>query len=111
MPASEIVPYSTGVKIKPAFHIVQLDLELMFNEDPISTACKHDLKCTLMKYICAVNEEVISGWTRFNTMLYNHEIPSVPELDICQLLMLHQLNIEPPTQSLYKAKKLLINWN
>ena len=83
MPASDIVPYSIGVKMTPAFHIVQLDpqcLELIFNEDPTSTACKLDLAYIFLKYICAVNEEVIPGWTGFNTMLYNHEIPSVSRI-------------------------------
>ena len=80
MPTSDIVPYSIGVKMTPTFHIVQLDpqcLKLVLNEDPTPTAYKLDLAYILMKYICAVNEEVIPGWTRFNTMLYNHEIPNV----------------------------------
>ena len=85
MPTSDIVPYSIGVKMTPTFHIVQLDpqcLKLVLNEDPTPTAYKLDLAYILMtyilmKYICAVNDEVIPGWTGFNTMLYNHEIPNV----------------------------------
>ena len=80
MPTSDIVPYSIGVKMTPTFHIVQLDpqcLKLVLNEDPTPTAYKLDLAYILMKYICAVNEEVIPVLTGFNTMLYNHEIPNV----------------------------------
>ena len=80
MPTSDIVPYSIGVKMTPTFHIVQLNpqcLKLVLNEDPTPTAYKLDLAYILMKYICAVNDEVIPGWTGFNTMLYNHEIPNV----------------------------------
>ena len=80
VPTSDIVPCSIGVKMTPTFHIAQLDpqcLKLVLNEDPTPTAYKLDLAYILMKYICAVNEEVIPGWTGFNTMLYNHEIPNV----------------------------------
>ncbi|XP_028419097.1 uncharacterized protein LOC114544759 [Dendronephthya gigantea] len=80
MPSTDIVPYSIGVKMTPEFQTVELDpecLELLFKEDPAINAYKLDLAYILVKYICSSDEEVLPGWTGFNTMLCSNEIPDV----------------------------------
>ena len=72
MPSTDIVPYHMGAKVTPAFHSDELDpecLELLLKEDPSIRAYKLDLAYILVKYICSPNEEVLPGWTGFNTML------------------------------------------
>ena len=83
MPLTDIVPYSIGVKMTPAFHSVELDpecLELLLKENPTITAYKLDLAYVLVKHICSTNEEVLPGWTGFNTMLCSNEIPDVSRI-------------------------------
>ena len=72
MPATDIPPYSIGVKKTPKFQCVELDpesLELKVNSDSTETAYKLDLAYILIKHICAATEEVLPGWAGFNTLL------------------------------------------
>ena len=114
MPSTDIVPYHMGAKVTPAFHSVELDpecLELLLKEDPSIKAYKLDLAYILVKHICSSNEEVLPGWTGFNTMLCKNEIPDVSRVGYLQLLMHLQQNTQPSTQSSHGAKRLLINWS
>ena len=72
MPATDIPPYSMGVKKTSKFQCVELDpenLELKVNSDSTETAYKLDLAYVLIKHICGATEEVLPGWTEFNTLL------------------------------------------
>jgi hypothetical protein len=82
MPATDIAPYSIGVKKTPKFQSIELDpesLELKVNRDSAETAYKLDLAYVLIKHICAAKEEVLPGWTGFNTLLCK-EIPDVSQV-------------------------------
>ncbi len=79
MPTTDIVPYNIGVRKTPTFQCVEMDPEcLEFNlvDDSTQTASKLDLAYILIKYICAANE-VLPGWTGFNTILFSQEPPQV----------------------------------
>jgi hypothetical protein len=82
MPTTDIVPYSIGVKKTPTFQSIELDPECLqlrptLVDDSTQTASILDLAYILIKYICAANEEVLPGWTGFNTMLFSKELPHV----------------------------------
>lgn len=79
MPSTDIAPYSIGVKKTPKFQCDELDpesLQLKVNSDSLETAYKLDLAYVLIKHICAATEEVLPGWTGFNTLLCK-DIPDV----------------------------------
>lgn len=80
MPLTDIVPYSVGVKMTPAFQRVKLDpecLTVLLKNNSATTAHKLDLAYILTKYICSSNEEILPGWTGFNTILCGDKIPDV----------------------------------
>ena len=80
MPATDIAPYSIGVKKTPKFQCIDLDpesLQLKVNRDSAETAYKLDLAYILIKHVCAATEKVLPGWTGFNTLLCKY-IPDVP---------------------------------
>ena len=55
MPATDIAPYSIGVKKTPKFQCIDLDpesLQLKVNRDSAETAYKLDLAYILIKHVC-----------------------------------------------------------
>jgi hypothetical protein len=79
MPTTDIAPYSIGIKKTPKFQSVELDpesLKLNVSSDSAERAYKLDLAYVLIKHICAATDEVLPGWTGFNTLLCK-EIPDV----------------------------------
>ena len=79
MPSTDLAPYSIGVKKTPKFQCIELNpesLHLRVNSDSTETAYKLDLAYVLIKHICAATEEVLPGWTGFNTLLCK-DIPDV----------------------------------
>ena len=72
MLATDIAPYSIGVKKTPKFQSIELNpesLELNVSRDSAETAYELDLAYVLIKHICAAKEEVLPRWTGFNTLL------------------------------------------
>ena len=83
VPASTITPYSIGIKKTPKFDSSALDLtsmEPLIKNSEIATAQKLDLIYLLIKIFAANDEDPWPGWTGFNTMLQQSDIPPVSKV-------------------------------
>ena len=88
-PVSSITPYVIGMKRTPTFDGSALDLssmELSVENNEIVVAQKLDLAYSLIKIFAANAEEPWPGWTGFNTILRQCEIPTMSRVGYLPLV-------------------------
>ena len=75
MPDITLKPYSIGVKKTPAFNIPE-SIEDYSENEKTNISLKTDLSYVLVKMYNHSEERPLPGWTGFNTMLNETEIPN-----------------------------------